>query len=92
MPDADARAIFETNFWGAAWVSREAVRFFREVNPAGAGGRLLQFSSVCGFQGMPGTAYYSATKFGESRALLVGAQRGNDSTVTVVSSSARRIQ
>ena len=66
VPDADARAMFETNFWGAAWVSREAVRFFREVNPAGAGGRLLQISSACGFQGVPGTAYYSATKFGES--------------------------
>ena len=92
VPDADARAIFETNFWGAAWVSREAVRFFREVNPAGAGGRLLQFSSVCGFQGMPGTAYYSATKFGESRASYVGAQRESDSTMTVVSFSARRIQ
>ncbi|KAM5540770.1 hypothetical protein V8D89_005414 [Ganoderma adspersum] len=63
VPDADARALFETNFWGAAWVSREAVRFFREVNPAGAGGRLLQFSSVLGFKGMPGMAYYSATKF-----------------------------
>ncbi|PIL27825.1 hypothetical protein GSI_10979 [Ganoderma sinense ZZ0214-1] len=63
VPDADAHAMFETNFWGAARVSREAVRFFREENPAGAGGRLLQFSSVAGFQGFSGMAYYTATKF-----------------------------
>ncbi|PIL35060.1 hypothetical protein GSI_02847 [Ganoderma sinense ZZ0214-1] len=63
VPAADGRAIFETNFWGATRVSREAVRFFREDNPAGAGGRLLQFSSILGFQGWPGVAYYAATKF-----------------------------
>ncbi len=31
-----ARIMFDVNFWGATNVSREAVRFFREVNkPAG---------------------------------------------------------
>ncbi|KAI0642854.1 NAD-P-binding protein [Trametes meyenii] len=61
--DADVRAMFETNFWGAANVSREAVRFFRDVNAPGAGGRLLQISSVTGVVGVPAGGYYSATKF-----------------------------
>ena len=67
MAEADARGLFETNFWGSARVAREAVRFFREVNPPGVGGRLLQFSSQSGIQGMGGFGYYCASKFGESR-------------------------
>ncbi|KAM5540843.1 hypothetical protein V8D89_005487 [Ganoderma adspersum] len=64
MIEADMRAMFETNFWGAANVSREAVRFFHDANPAGAGGRLLQyFSSMAGLKGAPGVSYYCATKF-----------------------------
>ena len=66
VADVDARSLFETNFWGAANVSREAVKFFREVNPAGVGGRLLQFSSVSGLQGLAAVAYYTASKFGMS--------------------------
>ena len=69
VEDGKARAVLETNFWGAANVSREAVKFFREVNPAGIGGRLLQFSSLAGVTGMPGVAYYCATKFGQYSAL-----------------------
>ena len=68
--DEDVRALFETNFWGMANVSREAVRFFREVNPAGVGGRLLQFSSTAGILGMPAASYYSASKFGMFRSCL----------------------
>ncbi|EJF55608.1 NAD(P)-binding protein [Dichomitus squalens] len=63
VADADVRAMFETNFWGAANVSREAVKFFREVNPAGEGGRLLQISSITGLRGQGAMAYYSASKF-----------------------------
>ena len=66
VSDETARAIFETNFWGAANVAREAVRVFRELNPHGAGGRLLNFSSISGIQGMAGFAHYCATKFGKS--------------------------
>ena len=62
--DADARRLFETNFWGAVNVSREAVKFFREVNPVGVGGRLLQVSSVAGLQGLAAMAFYAASKFG----------------------------
>lgn len=59
-PDADARGLFEVNFWGAANVSREAVRVFRDVNVP-SGGRLLQVSSVVGVSAMPAVGYYSAT-------------------------------
>ncbi|KIJ66662.1 hypothetical protein HYDPIDRAFT_26098 [Hydnomerulius pinastri MD-312] len=62
--EANARRLFETNFWGAASVSKEAVRFFREVNEP-SGGRLLQVSSAVGLQGFAGVGFYSATKFGK---------------------------
>lgn len=54
------RALMEVNFFGAAGVNREAVRFFREGNPEGKGGRLIVTSSLCGVQGIPGYGYYSA--------------------------------
>ncbi|KAI0642904.1 NAD-P-binding protein, partial [Trametes meyenii] len=60
--EEDARAMFETNFWGAMHVTREAVRFFREVNGPVFGGRLLQVSSITGIAGGPGLGFYSATK------------------------------
>lgn len=63
-PDDAARGIFETNFWGAARVNREAVRAFRDSNPAGAGGRLIVISSEYGIIAYPTTGYYSATKHG----------------------------
>ncbi|KAG9315283.1 NAD(P)-binding protein [Chiua virens] len=60
--DSDARALFDVNFWGASYVSREAVRFFREENKP-VGGRLLQMSSLVGIQSQLGMTYYSASKF-----------------------------
>ncbi|OJT03841.1 hypothetical protein TRAPUB_5481, partial [Trametes pubescens] len=61
--DADARAMFDTNFWGAVDVSRAALAFFRDVNAPGVGGRLVQISSCCGIVGLPGQAFYCASKF-----------------------------
>ena len=61
--EGPVRALFETNFWGAAKVTSEAVRFFREVNDP-IGGRLLQISSITGLIGGPGLGYYSASKHG----------------------------
>jgi len=58
--DADARALFEVNFWGMVGVSRAAVKFFREVNPPGKGGILLQNSSMMSITGGAGIAFYSA--------------------------------
>lgn len=63
--DVDARALFETNFWGAVSVTREAVKFFRESNPPGDGGRLLQMTSMYGIVGANCLAFYSASKHGE---------------------------
>ncbi|TRM65066.1 hypothetical protein BD626DRAFT_455235 [Schizophyllum amplum] len=54
-------ALFALNFWGAADVAREAVRFFREDNSP-MGGTLLQISSLAAVQGMASIGYYSATK------------------------------
>ena len=64
--EATARSVFEANFWGAASVAKEAVKCFRETNPPGAGGRLLQMSSYVGLAGVPGSAFYGASKFGAS--------------------------
>lgn len=58
----NARGLFETNFWGASYVCREAVRFFREENQP-VGGRLVQVSSVSGIASSPGSAWYCASKF-----------------------------
>lgn len=61
-PEDVARNIFEVNFWGALSVSREAVRFFREVNPKGQGGHLIQAGSSLSLQTLPAFGYYSASK------------------------------
>lgn len=64
-PEDVARALFEVNFWGADRISREAVRFFRDVNGPGIGGRLLNNSSIGGFNAFPGVGYYCASKSGK---------------------------
>lgn len=56
----DARAIFDVNFWGAEQVTREAVRFFREVNQP-RGGRLLQLSSGLAVVSRACYGHYSAS-------------------------------
>ncbi|KAI0354419.1 NAD-P-binding protein [Trametes cingulata] len=61
-PDDVARAMFEVNFWGATHVLQEAVKFFREVNEPGKGGRIIQITSGTGIAGYPGCGFYSASK------------------------------
>ena len=63
-PDDTARAMFETNFWGGAHVLQEAVRFLRDVNEPGTGGRIIHISSGTGIKGYPVTGFYSASKHG----------------------------
>jgi len=63
ITDEQAKDQFEVNFWGPVRICREAVRFFREDNPAKAGGRILNISSAGGFSGNPTLAFYSASKF-----------------------------
>ncbi|KAG2149434.1 NAD(P)-binding protein [Suillus cothurnatus] len=56
------RAVMDINFWGAVSVSFEAVRFFREENPKGYGGMLVQVSSVAATSGAPLLGFYNTTK------------------------------
>ena len=69
--EEDGRRMFDANFWGATNVSREAVRFFREVNKP-VGGRVLVVSSVVGIKPFPLFGYYTASKFGEHHDVFVG--------------------
>ena len=64
-PEASARSIFDTNFWGAANINREAVRFLREENRPGEGGRLIVNGSSGGICPLICNGYYCASKFGE---------------------------
>ena len=63
-PEDAARAMFEVNFWGAAYVAREAVKFFRDVNQP-QGGTLLNVSSYMGLVPQPLMGYYVASKHGK---------------------------
>jgi len=60
-PEDVARSVFDVNFWGAMNVSREAIRFFREVNGP-QGGRLWNVSSIAGIFPCASLGYYSASK------------------------------
>ncbi|KAH7924638.1 NAD(P)-binding protein [Leucogyrophana mollusca] len=61
ISDENARRMFEVDFWGAANITKEAVRIFRDVNKP-MGGHLLQMSSRTGLQAAPGVAHYAAAK------------------------------
>lgn len=65
VTEEKAKVIIDTNFWGATYVTREAIKVFREWNPPGAGGRLLQVGSIAGLTGLPGRSFYAASKHGE---------------------------
>ena len=60
-----ARKMFDVNFWGAMDVSKEAIRFFREVNKP-RGGRLWNVSSTAGILPAAALGYYSASKHGNA--------------------------
>ena len=64
MPDEPARAMFEVDFWGAAHVSQEAVRFFRDENSP-QGGHLIQNSASSIWVNLPLMGFYTASKCGE---------------------------
>ncbi|KAJ5760408.1 hypothetical protein N7520_007564 [Penicillium odoratum] len=63
IPESDARLQMETIFWGPVLITREAVRIFREVNPAGQGGTVVQVSSIGGYVTFPGNSFYHAGKY-----------------------------
>ncbi|ART93739.1 short-subunit dehydrogenase [Zymomonas mobilis] len=58
--EAGYRAEFETNMFGLIALTRNVLPFMRER----ASGHIINVSSVGGFIGNPGSAYYAATKFG----------------------------
>ncbi len=55
------RRVLDVNLFGAIWCSRAAARIMEEQ---GRGGKIINFSSVLGMQGMAGHADYSAAKGG----------------------------
>jgi NAD(P)-dependent dehydrogenase (short-subunit alcohol dehydrogenase family) len=57
--DAEIRAMFETNVFGLAAMTRAVLPIMR----AQASGAIVNISSQGGFIGFPGTGYYNATKF-----------------------------
>ena len=57
--DADVRAMFETNFFGLAAMTRSVLPIMR----AQKSGAVVNVSSMGGFIGFPGSGYYAATKF-----------------------------
>ena len=61
--DEQAKAVFETLFWGATNLTREAVRVMREENSKSGtvGGVVIYMSSAGGRVALPGGSYYFAT-------------------------------
>lgn len=57
--EAEVRAMFETNFWGLAEMTRAVLPGMRERRS----GTIVNISSIGGFVGNPGVGYYNATKF-----------------------------
>ncbi|KAJ3544826.1 hypothetical protein NM688_g5697 [Phlebia brevispora] len=63
IPDDAARQQLEINFWGPVNICRQAVKFFRDVNPKGRGGRIVNVSSAGGYSTNPCFSFYCASKF-----------------------------
>jgi NAD(P)-dependent dehydrogenase (short-subunit alcohol dehydrogenase family) len=57
--EADVRAMFDTNFFGLAAMTRAVLPVMR----AQTSGTIVNISSIGGFIGFPGSGYYAATKF-----------------------------
>ncbi|WP_405091314.1 SDR family oxidoreductase [Micromonospora sp. NBC_01392] len=57
--EAEARAQFEVNLFGALWVSQAALPHLR----AQRSGHIVQVSSIAALGGFPSTGMYSASKF-----------------------------
>lgn len=55
----------DTNFRGMVGVSKRCLQIMREENPKNGrqGGVILNVSSMGGFTGYPGQAFYHASKF-----------------------------
>jgi NAD(P)-dependent dehydrogenase (short-subunit alcohol dehydrogenase family) len=58
FPEEEARKQMETMFWGPVNVTRESMRVFREINPPGQGGTIVQVTSIGGYLAYQGSAFY----------------------------------
>ncbi|XDG05026.1 hypothetical protein ABKA04_004641 [Annulohypoxylon sp. FPYF3050] len=63
--DAEARDVFDTNFWGMVNISKRCLQIMREENAKNGqqGGVIMNVTSVGGYTGYPGQAFYHASKF-----------------------------
>ncbi|KAJ0379554.1 hypothetical protein COL26b_002062 [Colletotrichum chrysophilum] len=63
--DEEARAVMDTNFWGMVDVTKKALGIMRDENPKSGqqGGVIMNISSIGGWAGFPGQAFYHASKF-----------------------------
>lgn len=64
--DEESHALFETNFWGMVNITKRTLGIMRDQNPKGngpQGGVVFNISSMGGFIGFPGSAFYHASKF-----------------------------
>ncbi|WP_431931629.1 SDR family oxidoreductase [Micromonospora sp. RP3T] len=80
--EAEARAQFEVNLFGALWVTQAALPHLR----AQRSGHIVQVSSIAALGGFPSTGMYSASKFaleGMSEALAMEAA-AFDVTLSIV--------
>lgn len=57
--ETEVRAMFETNFWGLAEMTRAVLPKMRERRS----GTIVNISSIGGFVSFPGVGYYNATKY-----------------------------
>lgn len=57
--ETEVRAMFETNFWGLAEMTRAVLPKMRERRE----GTIVNISSIGGFVSFPGVGYYNATKY-----------------------------
>ncbi|KAI0738900.1 hypothetical protein C8Q80DRAFT_217044 [Daedaleopsis nitida] len=85
LEETAVRAMFETDFGSTANMTRESVRFMRDINQAGVGGRTLQISSASGVQGVIVTGHYSATTFASVDGLSEAFAAKLDPTCSIVS-------
>ncbi|KAI1770586.1 short-chain dehydrogenase, partial [Hypoxylon cercidicola] len=63
--DEEARAVLDTNFWGMVNITKRCLQIMREENPKNGqqGGVVMNVTSMGGYIGYPGQAFYHASKF-----------------------------